>query len=174
MIILRLQTKRVAVATLFGAALFVTKAVVPSPIDKMFIFVHALLLALGALLLRRMGATFVSVIGGVLTAFWRIPLAPFSFVFALLYGLLVDGFFFIFKVNTTGREVNTGRLIASMTLSTALVGLLSYYVTVFFLGLLQTNPVLEVVILVVGSLNGTAAGYFTSVIWNKYLENTKL
>lgn len=73
---LRLQSKRVAVATLFGAVIFVTKTVLPSPIGHMFIVVHALLLALGALLLRRMGATYVSVIGGVLTALWRTALAP--------------------------------------------------------------------------------------------------
>jgi len=164
----------VTVATLFGAVIFVTKTVLPSPIDKMFMFIHALLLALGALLLRRMGATYVSVIGGVLTALWRIALAPFTFVFALLYGLLVDGFFYIFKVNTADERVRTGRLITSMTLSTALVGLLSYYVTVFLLGLLQRNPILEVGILIVGTFNGTIAGYLASIIWKKHLKNAKL
>lgn len=161
------------VATLFGAVIFVSKTVVPSPIDKMFIVVHALLLALGALLLRRMGATYVALIGGVLTALWRTALAPFTFVFDILYGLLVDGFFLIFKVNTTEREIKTGRLIASITLSTALVGLLSYYVTVS-LGLLQRNPILEVGILVIGTLNGVVAGYFASIIWNKHLKEAKL
>jgi hypothetical protein len=167
------STKRVAIATLFGAVTFITKIVVPSPIDKMFIVVHALLLGLGALLLRRMGATYVAVIGGVLTALWRVALAPFTFLFALLYGLFVDGFFIIFKVNPVGGEVKTVRLVASMTLSTALVGFLSYYVTVFMLGLLQRNLVLEVSILAIGTLSGAVAGYFTSIIWNKYLKNAK-
>lgn len=169
------KTKRVALATLFGAVIFLSKTVMPSPIDKMFIALHALLLALGSLLLRRMGATYVAVIGGVLTALWRTALAPFTFVFALLYGLFVDGFFFIFKVNHAAfRSVETRRLVASMTVSTALLGLISYYMTVFIFSLVQRNPVLEVGILVIGTLNGTLAGYLASIIWNRYLKNVKL
>lgn len=168
------STKRVAIATLFGAVIFITKTVVPSPIDKMFIVVHALLLGLGALLLRRMGATYVAVIGGVLTALWRMALAPLTFLFALMYGLFVDGFFLLFKVNPVEGKVKTVKLVASMTLSTALVGFLSYYVTVFILGLLQRNLILEVSILAIGTISGAIAGYFTSIIWNKYLKNAKL
>lgn len=168
------STKRIAVATLLGVVIFVTKTVVPSPIDKMFIVVHALLLGLGALLLRKMGATYVALIGGVLTALSRGALAPFTFLFALLYGLFVDSFFLLFKVNPDEGKVKVVRLVASMTLSTTLVGFLSYYVTVFMLGLLQRNLVLEVSILIIGTLSGTVAGYFTSIIWNKYLKNPKI
>lgn len=168
------KTKRVALATLFGAVIFLSKTVMPSPIDKMFIFLHALLLALGSLLLRRMGATYVAVIGGALTALWRTALAPFTFVFALLYGLLVDSFFFIFKVNPIEGRVKTSSLIASMTVSTALMGLISYYMTVFIFSLIQRNPLLEVSILAIGTLNGALAGYLASIIWNRYLKNVKL
>ena len=168
------KTKRIALATLFGAIIFLSKVVVPSPIDKMFIGVHALLLALGALLLRRMGGTHVAIIGGFLTALWRISFAPFTFIFALLYGLFVDLFFFVFKVNTTEDNVKTSRLVVTMTVSTALVGLISYYTTVFPFGLLPRNPMLELSILVIGALNGSVAGYFTSIIWNKYLKKAKL
>lgn len=171
---MHLQTKKVAVATLFGAVIFVSKTFVPTPIDKMFIVIHALFLALSALLLRRMGATYVAVIGGVLVALWRTALAPLSLGFSILYGLLVDGFFFVFRVSTAFGEVKTGRLVTSMTVCTALVGLLSYYVTVFPLGLLQRNLVLEVSILVIGTLNGTVAGYLASIVWNRHLKNAKL
>ena len=171
---MRLQSKKVAVATLFGALMFATATILPSPIDKMFIVVQALPLALGALLLRRLGATYVATVGGVLTALWRTALAPFSFVFALLYGLLVDGFFFIFNVYSDNGTVKTGRMIASMTISTALVGVLSYYVTVLSLNLLQRNFALEVAILAAGTLNGIVAGYLTSIIWNKHLKNARL
>ncbi len=146
----------------------------PSPIDKMFIGIQALLLALGALLLKKMGATYVAIIGGFLTSLWRISFAPFTFVFALLYGLFVDIFFLIFKVNTTDDEMKTSRLVASMTVSTALVGLISYYTTVFPFGLLPRNPLLELSILIVGALNGSVAGYFASIIWNNYLKKAKL
>jgi hypothetical protein len=140
----------------------------------MVIGVHALLLALGALLLKRMGATYVAIIGGFLTAFWRLSTAPFTLIFALLYGLLVDFFFFIFKTNTLKDKVKSSKLVASLTVSTALVGLISYYSTVFLFDLLQRNPLLEVGMLIFGALNGAVAGYFTSIIWNKYLKNIKL
>jgi hypothetical protein len=140
----------------------------------MFIVVQALPLALGALLLRGLGATYVAAVGGVLTALWRTALAPFSLVFALLYGLLVDGFFFIFNVYSDNGTVKTERMVASMTISTALVGVLSYYVTVLSLNLLQRNFALEVAILAAGTLNGIVAGYLTSIIWNKHLKNARL
>ena len=153
--------------------MFVTKAVMPFPLDKMFIVVQAVLLALGALLLRKMGATYVAVIGGVLTALWRPALAPFTFFFALLYGLFVDGFFFLFKGDLIDGKVKTSRLVTAMTLSTMLVGLLSYYVSVS-LDLIQRNLPLEVGILVMGTLNGAMAGYFAAIIWNKHLKNAKV
>ncbi len=168
------KAKRLALATLFGVIIFLSKTIFPSPVDKMFIVVHALLLALSALLLRRKGATYVAVIGGVLTALWRAALAPFTFVFAVLYGLFVDGFFFIFKVNVAEGDVETRRLVASMTVSTALLGLISYYATVFLFGLVPRNPVLEISILVIGTTSGAVAGYLASVIWNKHLKNVKL
>lgn len=169
---MRVETKRLALSTLLGVVVFLSKTLVPSPFDKMFIVVQALILTLGGLLLRRMGATYVAVVGGVLTAFWRAESAPFTFVFALLYGLFVDGFLFIFKVNPTNDGVKTNSLVVSITLSTALIGLLSNYAAVAF-GLLPRNPMLEVGILIVGTLNGIAAGYLASIIWNRYLKNVR-
>lgn len=165
------STKSVAVATLFGVLVFVTKTVLPSPIDKMFIVVHALLLGLGSLLLKRMGATYVAVIGGILTALWRSAFAHFTLLFAILYGFFVDGFFFIFKVNIAEGKVETTRLVTSLILSTALVGFLSYYVTVLLLGLLPRNLILEVGVIALGIISGAIAGYLDSIIWNAYLKN---
>lgn len=165
-------TKRVAIAAIFGAVIFVTKAFAPSPLNKMIIVVHALLLAVGALLLRKMGATYVALIGGVLSAMWNLALAPFTFLFAVLYGLFVDCFFFLFKVGIVGGKVERGRLVAAMTLSTVLVGVSSYYVSVH-LRLLPRNPLMEVIILGVGPISGAVAGYVASVVWNKHLKNVK-
>lgn len=167
------STRRIAVATLLSVVIFLTKTIVPSPIDKMFIVAQALLLALGSLLLRRMGATYVAVIGGILTVLLRPALAPFTLSFAFLYGLFVDSFFLIFKVNTDEGMVKTGRLVVSMTLSTGLIGIISYYASVL-LELLPRNLVLEVSILAFGTFSGAIAGYLTSTIWNKYLKNAKL
>ena len=165
-----LQAKKVAMATIFGVVIFVTKTVVPTPMNKMLIVVQALLLGLGNLLLNKKGATYVAVVSGVLTALWNVALAPFTFSFALLYGLLVDGFFFIFKVNTVNGKLKTGRSMAAMTLSTVLVGLLSYYTSVWLV-LIPRNLPLEVIILSVGIFSGAIAGYFISIIWNKQLAN---
>lgn len=166
------STKKVAVATLFGAAIFITKIVLPSPLDKMFIVAHAILLGLGALLLKRLGATYVALVGGVLTALWRTTFAPFTFIFALLYGLFVDCFFFIFKVSTVEGKVKASRLVVAMTLSTALVGFLSYYVSTL-LGLLPRNLFLEIILLVTGTLCGAVAGYLIDIIWNRHLKHSK-
>lgn len=168
------KTKRVALATVFGVVVFLSKTFLPSPIDKMFSLPHALLLSLGALLLGTLGATYVAGIGGALTALWRIALAPFTFFFALLYGLLVDFFFFVLKANTGEGNVKVSRLVASMAVTTALLGVSSYYTTVFIADLLPRNPMLELGILVMGTINGTIAGYFSSIIWNRYLKNFRL
>lgn len=168
------ETRRIALATLFGTMIFLSKVVVPSPIDKMIIGIQALVLALGALLLKKMGATYVALIGGLLTALWRVSFAPLTFGFAVLYGLFIDIFFFIFSVNTTDDNVKTRRLVLSMTASTALVGLTSYYPTVFLLGILPRNPIWDFSILIVGALNGSVAGYFASIIWKRYLRSAIL
>lgn len=170
---MKISTKRIALATLFGTLIFITKTIAPSPIDKMLIFIHALLLALGSLLLRGKGATYAALIGGILTALWRIALAPFTLLFAFLFGLFVDGFFFLFKVHINEDKVSTARLVASMTISAALVGLLSYYTSITF-GLLPRDLILEVSILTGGTLSGAIAGYFAAHVWNKYLKNVKL
>jgi len=159
---------------MFGVLLFLFKIVLPSPVDKMVVVFHALLLALGALLLRKTGATYVAFIGGILTALWRIAWAPFTFAFALLYGFLVDGLFFLFRINTVKGTLKTRKLVAVMTVSTALMGLLSYYTTVYVFGLLQRNLIFEIGLLLTGTLNGAVAGYLIPIIWNKYLKNLVL
>lgn len=169
---LRRFTRRVAISAVFGAVIFVTKTLAPSPLDKMLIIVQALLLAISALLLRKMGATYVAAIGGVLSAMWNLALAPLTFLFAVLYGLSVDFFFFLFKVDIVEGKVEKGRLIAAMAISTMLVGVSSYYVSVQ-LSLVPRNPLLEVIILGVGTVSGALAGLVTSVVWNKHLKNAK-
>ena len=168
------STRRIAVTTVFGALIFVSKTLVPSPINKMIVVFQALLLALSSLLLKRFGATYSGLIGGVLTALWNLALAPFSFVFALLFGLLVDGLFFLLRVDMLGEEVNVTKVVAAMTLATAFVGFLSYYSTTHLIVLIPRNLAMEITILIIGIVSGALAGYLTSVIWNKYLRNVKL
>ncbi|UCE43744.1 MAG: hypothetical protein JSV57_05175 [Candidatus Bathyarchaeota archaeon] len=166
-------TRRVAIATIFGALIFVTKAFVPSPVNKMIVVFQALLLALGSLLLEKMGATYVALIGGFLTALWNFALAPFTLIFALLFGMLIDGSFLLLRVSTVEGRVNPSRLVVALTLSTALVGASSYYTTVHLMDLIPRNPVMEMVILIVGTISGAVAGYITSLVWNRHLRNAQ-
>ena len=167
------HTKRLAIAILFSVIILVTKIIVPSPLNKMLIGVQALLLALAALLLEKWGATFVSIVSGSLTAIWTISSAPFTFIFAILYGLLVDASFSILKVQSVNENVKTRRLIAAMTVSTLAVGVVSYYSTVRLTGILPENLGLEILIFTLGTINGAVAGYLASVLWNGYVKNLK-
>lgn len=164
------KTKRLALSTIFGVVIFVTKVFVPSPLNKMLIGVQALMLALAALLLQSRGATFVSLISGILTTLWNVAMAPFTLLFALLYGLLVDASFLLFQINVGQREVKAAKVTGAMTLSTLIVGFASYYVTAHLMELMPRSLPLEVMIIVVGTVSGAVAGYFASYIWNKRLR----
>lgn len=166
-------SKKLALASVFGVLIFVTKTVLPAPINKVVIIIHALLLALGALLLGKMGATYVSAVSGILTAIWNVALAPMSFLFASVYGLLVDGFNFILKVNSSNRKINTWRLMATMTLSTTIVGLMSYFMTLW-MDLIPRNLPMEIGMLLIGLFSGVVAGYIAAIIWNTYLRKLKI
>ena len=167
---LRMGARRLTLATLFGVIIFAFKTVLPTPIDKIFVFIQALLLSLGYLMLGAPGATYVSMVGGLLTALWRAPFAPFTIAFALLYGLLIDVLSLIFKVKEVNNEIKTKRVIATVTMSTAVVGLASYYTTTHVLAILPRNPILEMSILIAGVINGLIGGYLSVSIWKKILS----
>ncbi|WNZ28566.1 MAG: hypothetical protein IAX21_07855 [Candidatus Bathyarchaeota archaeon] len=165
------KTKRLFVAALFGAIISLTKVFLPFPMDKMFIIVQAVLLAISALFIKKIGATYVGAIDGALTVLWRPALGPFTFAFAFLYGILVDAFFIIFKIHPSMDKVNPIKIVVAMTLSTAIVGFLSYYITVVLLELLPMEPGLAVPILIMSIISGAVAGYAAAYLWNKHLKN---
>ena len=162
------KTKRMAFAAIFGVLISVFEVILPTPLDKMLVIIQALLLAISSLLLGRIGATYVAIIGGLLATVLRVGFVPFSLIFAVLYGLLVDGFFYMFKVRVPHGDVKTIRLMASLILSTAAVGLLSSYITVS-IGLMPMIPILYLIIIVAGIVNGVAAGYLAYFLWKRYL-----
>jgi len=153
--------------TLFGVLVFVSKILIPTPFDKMAIVPQALLLTLGFLSIGPPGGTYVAAVGGLLSAAWRGPFAPFTLAFALMYGLLIDGLCYAAKVKDSKGDVKKRRLTGAVTLSTVIVGLSSYYVTTFVFALLPRNPFLELVILIVGTLNGLVAAYLTLLVWSR-------
>ncbi|WP_455285414.1 hypothetical protein [[Eubacterium] cellulosolvens] len=163
------RSRRLALAILFAVLVFISKIFLPTPLDKVLIVVQALFLGLGSIMLAPLGATTVSTIGGLLTAAWRAPLAPFTLGFAILYGLLVDAFSMVFKVKD--GSVRVGRLVAAVTVATAISGVASYYTTVYVLSLLPRNIVLEAAILIIGVLSGLGGGYLAGLVWNKAVRH---
>ncbi len=166
---------------MFGVAVFISKITLPSPFDKTLVVFQALFLTLGALLIGVMGATYVSLVGGVLTAFWRASTAPFTFTFALMYGLLVDALILGFKAKSSKGDVKTSRMVAAVTVSTGIVGLTSYYVTVFVIPIIPRISivisiagfainVVETAILIAGLVNGLIAGYVATYVWKRNLR----
>lgn len=163
-------SRKVALATTFGVVIFVSKTLLPTPFDKMILVVQAMFLALGFLAIGAWGATTVALIGGALTALLRAPFSIFTIAFAAIYGLLVDLLSTVFKVKDEEGVVKTKRLVAATTLSTAVVGLTSYYVTTHILTLLPRNLVLEIAILIAGVVNGLVGGYFADLVWRRGLN----
>jgi len=164
-------SRRITVATLFGVLVFVSKIVIPIPFDKMAIAPQALLLTLGFLSIGPLGATYVAAVGGLLSALWRGAFAPFTVAFALMYGLLIDGFCCAMKVSGSECGVKKGRLVGAVTVSTVIVGLSSYYVSVFVFGILPRNLFVDFIILIVGTLNGLVVAYLTLHVWSRITKH---
>ncbi len=135
----------------------------------MFIMIESVLLATSALMMGRFGATSVGVIGGVLAAFLRPALGLFSFLFAVLYGVLIDVSFSALKVHSK-ENVKLSRMVAALAISTGLVGFLSYYTTGVLLAVLPMESSLAVPILIMGIISGAIGGYLTTALWNKHFR----
>ena len=159
-------SRRYALAAIFGAIIFTSKIFAPTPMKDSIVVVQALLLGLSALLLTPFGATLVATIGGLLTASYTSQLAVFTVVFAVIYGLLIDGLIRIFRARISETEIRAHRFALAITLSTAIIGLIAYGTTIA-LGLVPRNPIAEVFILVGGILTGLVGGYLDVVIWRR-------
>jgi len=159
--------KRVAVATSFGVVISLTKVLMPTPLDKVVIFPQALLLTIAYLAVGAPGATYTGLVGGLLTALWRAAFAPLTVAFAVAYGALIDALCYCFGVPSRAPPGYGKRIVAAVTAATVIIGLASYYVTVHVLALLPRNPMLEVAILVAGTVNGLAAGAIAASVWSR-------
>jgi len=165
---------------LFGSIIFVVNVFLPPPLNYVLIVVEAVLLALSGLFIRKVGATYVGAVGGLLTAFGNPALGPFTFLFTLIFGVLVDVFLFIFRINASREGVNRNRLMAAMALSTMLIAMISYSAFTAFpqlpfakagIGLfIQRSTMLDALVLFMGPATGVTAGYAASYLWNKYLR----
>jgi hypothetical protein len=164
-----LSTRNLALGTLFGVMVFIFEILLPTPIDKAFTFFQAMLLSLGFLLIGVPGATFISLVGGSLTAIWRAPLAPFTLGFALLFGGLIDVFCSVFRAIDKEGNIKQVRLILAVALSTMITGYSGYYTTITF-NLMPLDTTLGNLILVAGIISGIVGGYLSLVLWKRIFK----
>lgn len=161
---------RLLIASFFASIIFMTRFFVPQPIDRLLIAVDAVFLALSALFVKHLGATYVGAVSGVLTGLWWPSFLPFSIVFAFLYGAIVDVSLLVFKVNATEKGVNRNRLVTAMGFGTLIVAFSSYYATTV-LGVIPSYPVIDLLVLFMGPASGVSSGYAAAYLWNKYLKS---
>jgi hypothetical protein len=177
------RLQRLFIIALFGAIIFVTNMFLPPPLNYIIIVVQAILLALSALFIPKVGAMYVGAVGGLLTALVSPALGPFTFFFAFLFGVFVDLFLFTFKIRGTPQGVNQNRLIAAMAVSTLLIAVSSYSAFAIFPQYIksegfsivslfvQRSQMLDALVLFMGPVTGAVAGYAASYLWNKYLRH---
>jgi hypothetical protein len=168
------KTYRLIIVSLFGSIMFVTRLFVPPPISSLLIATDAVLFALATLFVKTAGATYVGLVGGVLTGLSRPSLIPFSIMYTFLYGVLVDAFVIALKVKATNEGVNRNRLIAAMALATMLISFTTYYANTLFPQLVQQNLAMDMMVAFMGPATGATAGYAAAYLWNKYLKGTPL
>ena len=88
------KAKRLFIAALFSSIIFVINFFVPPPISYLLIVVQAVILALATFFVGKAGATYVGLVGGVLSALSRPAFGPFTFLFTFLFGLIGGRFLF--------------------------------------------------------------------------------
>ncbi len=153
-----------------GTLAFISTGFLPSPFDKILILFQALAFALSSLALKKGGATLASLVNGVLLSVSRPAFFPFSLIFSVSYGLLIDLLFYIFKIAPKNSHVNTKRLIFILALTTGITGVTSMYITTL-VGLIPMLPTLYIGVLAAGILNGIIAAYLTIAIWNRSISH---
>jgi len=165
------NTKKLITATLFGVLIGVVYGALPFEIGDSLIVFEAIILSLSFILLGPGGATYTGLINGLVETPLQLAFGPFSFGVALLYGVLVDVFSILFGATSEGK-VHTKRLVASLSVSTIITGLVATYAFIA-LGFGTTAPFVEVYlpILVVGALSGTVGGFLAARIWERNLKH---
>jgi hypothetical protein len=164
------NSRRIVLGSLFGALIFVFIGFVPAPTDDFLIGFQAILLALSFLVVGRGGATYVGVVSGILITLAKTAFFPYDLIFAILFGVAVDATSLAFRVKD-GQNARTWRVVAALTISTAVVGFTAYYVTAVMMNLVPNELDLDASVLLFGVVSGAAAGYVAARIWNKYLKS---
>jgi len=169
---LAVSTRRIALGALFGAMILVINGFIPAPTSDFLIVFQSLFLALSYLVVGRGGSTYVGVVSGALITAVKLGFFPVDLVFATMFGVFVDVMATLFRVQEDGRA-KTSRLMACMMVSTGVVGLSAFYVSVIafpsaFVGV-PHDPITDLTILVFGVVSGAIAGALAARLWNRNL-----
>ena len=165
-------SRRIALGAIFGVLILVTNGFVPAPTSDFLIIIQSLVLALSYLIVGRGGASYVGFVSGALITFVKLGFFPVDLIFATLFGVLVDGLAALLRVQDEGRA-RTSRLVVCMMISTGVVGLSAFYVSVVAFPSSFTavphDPITDATILVFGVVSGAVAGAIAARLWNRNL-----
>ena len=164
--------KKLITATLFGVLIGVVYGALPFEVGDSLIVFEAVVLSLSYVLLGKGGATYTGLINGLVETPLQLSFGPFAFGAALMYGVLVDVFSTLFRVTSDGK-VHAKRLVASLSLSTIITGMVATYAFIT-LGFGTTAPFVDLYlpVLVVGALSGTIGGFLAARIWERNLKHS--
>ena len=166
------STRRIALGALFGVMILVINGFIPAPTSDFLIVFQSLFLALSYLVVGRGGATYVGIVSGALITSVKVSFFPVDLLFAAMFGLLVDVLATALRVQQNGRA-RTPRLTVCMMISTGVVGLAAFYVSVVLFPSAFTavphDPVTDLTILVFGVVSGAVAGAIAARVWNRNL-----
>jgi len=152
--------------------ILVINGFIPAPTSDFLIVFQSLFLALSYLVVGRGGSTYVGVVSGALITSVKLGFFPVDLIFAIMFGALVDLLATAFRVQEQGR-VKTLRLTACMMVSTGVVGLAAFYVSVIafpsaFVAV-PHDPITDLTILIFGVISGGIAGAIAARLWNRNL-----
>jgi len=166
------STRRIALGALFGVLILVINGFIPAPTSDFLIVFQSLFLALSYLVVGRGGASYVGVVSGLLITSVKVSFFPVDLVFATMFGVLVDVLATGLRVQEDGRA-RPVRLMACMMVSTGVVGLAAFYVSVIAFPSAFTavphDPITDLTILVFGVVSGAVAGAIAARLWNRNL-----
>ncbi len=166
------STRKIALGAVFGVLILVINGFIPAPTSDFLIVFQSLFLALSYLVVGKGGATYVGIVSGSLITAVKLGFFPVDLVFATMFGVLVDVTATQFRVQEQGR-VKTLRLMASMMVSTGVVGLAAFYVSVIaFPSAFVAVPhdlITDLTILIFGVVSGAIAGAIAARLWNRNL-----
>ena len=164
------NSRRIALGSLFGVSILAIIGPFPSPTSDYLIGFQAFFLALSFLVVGRGGATYVGIVSGILITFVKISFFPLDLIFAIAFGVAVDGLCVALGAKE-GPIARTWRLVTAMTISTTVVGFIAYYVAVVLTGILPNEAGLDASVLVFGIVSGALAGLAAARLWNRYLKS---